>query len=128
MCQSVALKSLISAGTFYELLREIKKVPRCHDQETFTVIRHIEKNEHHGHLTRPIVEINSISDVKLTQQDDILGHVYYSDENHKIAILHKMKDSLMDRFDTYAPDDNCFEVLCCKEIDKLIIYIDKNKG
>ena len=125
--KSVALKSLTRASVSYELIREVEKVPKCHDRETFTVIRHFEKNEHGGHVARPIVAIEDAFDVKLLQKDDICSHVYYSTEEHKIEILDQMKASLMDRFDTYAPKDNCFEVRCCKEIDKLIKFIEKNK-
>lgn len=110
----------------YELVRTNTPVPRCHEREVFTVIRRIQANEYRSETVTPIIEILSTSDIKLLRKDDELNHVYYSDENHKIEILKKMKESLMDRFDETAPTSDCFEVNCCQEIDKLIHFIERN--
>ena len=107
----------------YEVTQEVKKVPRCHDKEVFTITRLVKREDDTVRI--PIAEIKGTYSVRLLRKDDITSHIYYSTEEHKIDCLVKMKESLMDRFYEDAPTKDCPEVKVCEKIDELISLIKK---
>lgn len=114
--------------TSYSLTNSIVHVPKCHDEPTMVLTKHITMSTG-GTLDTDIAIIRNGCTPLLLREDDKYSVVYYSSKDEKMNILLKLADSYMDRFCEYAPTPDCPEnkiVGKINELRELILKLDSD--